>query len=164
MPVGVVTGQKKRWYAAMVKLYVAVTDRSWFDQLAASPPEEVNFWQPSGRVNFGALRQGELFLFKLHWPDNFIVGGGVFARASNVPLSMAWDAFGLKNGVPDLPTMRSRIARYRRKKGEALDERADPAIGARILVQPFFWPREAWLPAPASFRPNIVSRPHLRHG
>ncbi len=141
----------------MVRLYVAVTDRGWFDQLAASAPQEVNFWQPSGSANFRALQPGELFLFKLHWPDNVIVGGGVFARASNIPLSMAWEAFGLQNGIPDLPTMRRRIARYRRKGDDGLDERADPVIGARILVQPFFWPPEAWLPAPASFSPNTVS-------
>lgn len=26
----------------------------------------------------------------------------------------------------------------------------DPAIGCHILAQPFFWPREAWLPVPAT--------------
>jgi len=36
----------------------------------------VNFWQPSGKQQFRALAPGELFLFKLHSPDNFIVGGG----------------------------------------------------------------------------------------
>ncbi len=153
----VATCSEKRWYADMVRLYVAVTDRSWFDQLAVAPPQEVNFWQPSGRVNFRALRPGELFLFKLHAPHNYIVGGGVFSNASNVPLSMAWEAFGLKNGVPDLPTMRGRIAKYRRKDGEVPDDRAEPVIGARILVEPFFWPQEAWLPTPASFSPNTVT-------
>ena len=57
----------------MVRLFVAVTDKSWFDQLSASAPhDEVNFWQPSGTTQFRALQPGELFLFKLHAPNNFI--------------------------------------------------------------------------------------------
>ena len=62
----------------MVQLFVAVTDQSWFDQLSASGPlDEVNFWQPSGGREFKALQPGELLLFKLHAPNNFIAGGGV---------------------------------------------------------------------------------------
>lgn len=53
----------------MVKLYVAVTE-SWFEFLRVMQPEEVNFWQPSGRANFHALTPGELFLFKLHAPQD----------------------------------------------------------------------------------------------
>jgi hypothetical protein len=61
----------------MVNMYVGITDYDWFQFLAALPEvDEVNFWQPGGRTNFQALRPGELFLFKLHAPRNFIVGGG----------------------------------------------------------------------------------------
>lgn len=141
----------------MVRLFVAVTDKTWFDMLAASAPhDEVNFWQPSGNTQFKALRPGELFLFKLHTPNNFIVGGGVFGHASLAPLSLAWEAFGLKNGVNDRAEMRARIAHYRRDPA-VLDERLDPIIGCRILTQPFFWPRDLWLPVPESWSPNIVS-------
>ena len=74
----------------MVSLYVGITDYEWFQFLAASPRiEEVNFWQPGGRTNFRAVRPGELFLFKLHAPRNFIVGGGVFTRAEILPTSIA---------------------------------------------------------------------------
>src|SRR5262245_35185963 len=60
----------------MVQLFVAVTDQSWFDRLSASSPhDEVNFWAPSGRNEFRALAPGELFLFKLHAPNNFTAGG-----------------------------------------------------------------------------------------
>jgi putative restriction endonuclease len=70
--------------AEMVNLYVGITDYDWFRFLSAQPSvEEVNFWQPGGRTNFKALQPGELFLFKLHSPRNFIVGGGVFAHADN---------------------------------------------------------------------------------
>jgi putative restriction endonuclease len=140
----------------MVTLYVGVTDRSWFDMLSASAPhDEVNFWQPSGSRQFRALSPGELFLFKLHAPDNFIVGGGVFGHASNVPLSMAWEAFQLKNGVADLTRMRERIAKYR-KDSSILDPRNDPVIGCRVVTQPFFWARNLWIPVPQSWAPNIV--------
>jgi len=141
----------------MVRLFVAVTDKSWFDQLRASAPhDEVNFWQPSGTTRFRALQPGELFLFKLHAPNNFIVGGGIFGHASIAPLSLAWEAFELKNGVSSRSEMRARIASYRREP-IASDHRQDPVIGCRILTQPFFWPRDLWLPAPDSWSPNIVT-------
>lgn len=140
----------------VVSLFVAITDRSWFELLSQERPDEVNFWQPSGSRKFGAVSMGELFLFKLHAPDDFIVGGGVFGHASNVPLSLAWEAFGIKNGVASLAEMRRRIARYRRDDA-LLDPRADPTVGCRILTQPFFWPREQWLPVPESFARNIVT-------
>nr|WP_206046211.1 hypothetical protein [Novosphingobium panipatense] len=85
----------------MVNLFVAITDRSWFELLSQEWPDEVNFWQPSGNRNFGAVSVGELFLFKLHAPDDFIVGGGIFSHASNVPLSLAWGVNRRANGTPD---------------------------------------------------------------
>lgn len=139
----------------MVRLFVAITDRDWYDALSRQAPDEVNFWQPSGRLAFRALRPGELLLFKLHAPDDVIVGGGVFSHGSLAPLSLAWEAFGTNNGAGNLPEMRRRIARYRRAAGP-LDPRSDPVIGCRILTQPFFWPPAQWLPVPASFARNIV--------
>src|SRR5258708_40156419 len=94
----------------MRHLLVAVTDKNWFDQLSASAPyDEVNFWQPSGTTQFRALQPGELFLFKLRAPNNFVVGGGIFGHVSIAPLSLAWDAFGLKNGVSSRIEVRPRI-------------------------------------------------------
>ncbi len=133
----------------MVNLYVGITDYDWYRYLSALPSvEEVNFWQPGGRTNFRALEPGELFLFKLHAPRNFIVGGGVFARADILPVSLAWQAFGTANGATSLPEMRKRIAYYRNQSD---DFREDYMIGCRILTQPFF------LPNTSGFR-------FLRHG
>jgi putative restriction endonuclease len=74
----------------MVNLFVAVTDHDWFRFLQSWPDiDEVNFWQPGGRAKFAALQTGELFLFKLHSPRNFIVGGGIFAHATLLPVSLA---------------------------------------------------------------------------
>ncbi len=32
----------------------------------------------------------------------------------------------------------------------------DPIIGCNVLAEPFFLPRERWIPVPASWAPNIV--------
>lgn len=139
----------------MLRIFVGVTHKPWFDYLADLAPDEVNFWQPSGSGEFRALQPGDLFLFKLKAPWNAVAGGGVFAHASLAPLSLAWDAFGQKNGNPDLDSMRRTIAQLRR--AAPLGEREDPVIGCRILTQPFFWPEELWLPTPASFAANTVT-------
>jgi putative restriction endonuclease len=136
-----------------VRLVVAVTDRDWFDHLRQLPNlSEVNFWSPSPR-RFQALHEGELFLFKLHAPYNVIVGGGIFALANNMPLPLAWEAFGEANGARNLEEMRARILRYRRIQ----DSKASVDIGCRILTQPFFLPESQWFAPPASWSPNIVS-------
>lgn len=86
-----------------VRLLVAVTDRDWFEYLRTKPAlSEVNFWAP-GAASFRALEAGELFLFKLHAPLNFIVGGGVFTYANTFPCSLAWEAFMREMGRPRSP-------------------------------------------------------------
>ena len=137
-----------------ISLVVAVTDSDWFEMLQhRTDLAEVNFWAPSG-ANFRALQSGELFLFKLHSPRNFIVGGGIFAYANTLPCSVAWEAFAEANGAISLSEMRERIQRYRRA---APDDRTDFPVGNRILTQPFFFEESDWIPVPASWSENIVS-------
>jgi putative restriction endonuclease len=137
-----------------VRAFVAVTDKDWYQFLAGRPDlDEVNFWQPGGNRAFRALSRGEPLLFKLHHPDNAIVGGGFLAHASLIEASLAWEAFGEKNGAPSYPEMRRRIERYRRAP---TDPRATYQIGCIILVEPFFWPQVDWIPAPGDFSRNIV--------
>jgi putative restriction endonuclease len=137
-----------------VRAFVAVTDKDWYQFLAGRPDlDEVNFWQPGGNRVFRTLNPGEPLLFKLHYPDNAIVGGGFFAHASLIEAGVAWDAFGEKNGAPSYPEMRRRIERYRRAPA---DPRAAYQIGCIILVDPFFWPRIDWIPTPEDFSRNIV--------
>ena len=69
-----------------MKLWVGVTDKNCYEHLLRPAPEEVNFWQPSGSRSFRVLQPGEPFLFKLHSPENFIVGGGFFVRCSALPV------------------------------------------------------------------------------
>lgn len=138
----------------MVKIFVGVTHKPWFDYLAPLAPAEVNFWQPSGTGEFKALQPGDLFLFKLKSPWNAIAGGAVFEHASLAPLSLAWESFGTANGSPSLEDMRSTIAQLRRSG--PIDEREDPTIGCRILTQPFFWQQDRWIAVPSSFAANTV--------
>jgi putative restriction endonuclease len=137
-----------------MRYFVGVTDYDWYGFLSARPGiDEVNFWQPSGGREFKALQPGDLFLFKLHSPRNFIVGGGVFAHWSSLPVSLAWEAFGEKNGVASLEQMRTRLAKYRH---EVEDPRVDHLVGCILLEQPFFLRGSEWIPAPEDWKPNIV--------
>jgi putative restriction endonuclease len=132
-----------------MRFFVGVTDNEWFSFLAARRPDEVNFWRP-GQTAFRTLAPGDLFLFKLHSPLNFIAGGGYFVSYSRLPLSLAWLAFEQKNGMEDEATFRKVIQGYRR------DSVADPEIGCIVLTEPFFFPRELWVPAPADWPRSAV--------
>jgi len=136
-----------------MKLFVGITDYDWYRYLATQPQlEEVNFWRPSG-ATFKALQEGELFLFKLHHPHNYIVGGGFFTRALQLPVRLAWDAFGTANGASTLADVQARIAHYRK---EILHPHSNPTIGCIMLAEPFFLPEADWIPVPDDFAKNIV--------
>lgn len=139
-----------------MKIWVGVTDDGWFNYLKARSPDEVNFWQPSGGREFKALQPGEPFLFKLHSPKNYIVGGGFFVRYSPLPFSLAWEAFGEKNGVGTYGEFLARIRKYRVRSGSAEKLEPDPVVGCNVLAQPFFLPEKAWIPVPIDWAPNIV--------
>lgn len=139
-----------------MNLFLAVTDNDWFRYLRRHPElDEVNLWQPGGGRDFKALAPGEPFLFKLHSPDDFVVGGGFFAHATNVPASLAWDAFGEKNGAASRQEMLARIERYRPGK---LSPQDDPAVGAIVLAQPFFFDELDWIPVPKDFKKKTVGK------
>jgi putative restriction endonuclease len=137
-----------------MRAWVGVTDNSWFELLSNIPGlTEVNFWQPGGKRVFKTLEPKELFLFKLHSPLNFIVGGGIFAYSTIVPISIAWESFGQANGARDLIEMKKRVSKYRR---ETVSLNEDYKIGCILLEQPFFLPRKKWIPIPFDWRSNIV--------
>lgn len=137
-----------------MQAWVGITDGDWYRYLAGRPDlDEVNFWQPGGSRQFRILGIGQPFLFKLHAPDNFIVGGGFFRHNTLLPATAAWEAFGDKNGAATFDEMRRRIERYRRVPA---DPRAEYTIGCILLQDPFFFERRDWIPVPADFHPNIV--------
>jgi len=133
-----------------MQFWVGVTDKNWFEFLSARSPDEVNFWQPSPRRLAEFLEPGVPFLFKLHAPDNFIVGGGFFVRFSALPARLAWEAFREKNGVTDYAALRRRIEQYRGAT------KGDPEIGCNVLNGPFFFEEKDWIPVPESWASNIV--------
>lgn len=133
--------------------YIGITDGDWHRFLAARPHlDELNFWQPGGSKAFRALAPGEPFLFKLHSPRNFIVGGGFFTHWTRVPASLAWEAFGETNGAETFDEMRRRIGKYRKASLRLAD---DPHIGCIILTSPFFFDEIDWIPIPKDFSLSI---------
>lgn len=137
-----------------VKAYVGVTDIQWYRYLAARPHvDEVNFWRPAGGRAFGALKPGELFLFKTHYPHNQVVGGGFYSGFAPLTVSEAWDLFGEENGVRNLTEMRDRVGRYR---AQPIGPREDPVIGCVFVRDVRFFPPEEAVGPPPDFAPNIV--------
>jgi putative restriction endonuclease len=126
-----------------------VTDGDWFNFLSARTPDEVNFWQPSAERRAVRLETGAPFLFKLHSPRNYIVGGGFYIRYSALPARSAWEAFEEKNGAADYQTLRLRVERYRKSRISG-----DPTIGCHILNAPFFFKESDWIPVPESWSRN----------
>lgn len=135
-----------------MKFYIGVTDGNWFNYLSSTRPDEVNFWKPGGGT-FRAINMGDLFLFKLKSPKNYIVGGGYFLKHIKLPISLAWKAFGEQNGASDFNTFSKMI--YSLRRTDRFQE-PDPVIGCNILISPFFFKKEDWIPQPADWKPNIV--------
>ena len=126
-----------------MNIYVGVTDKNWYEQLKQENVDEVNFWNP-GSAPFRALRENELFLFKLHYPDNYIVGGGFFVRYTQLPPFLAWNAFGRKNGTESYSELLNRIEKYRGRNSIT----PTAQIGCTILTEPFWFDEENWVPVP----------------
>jgi putative restriction endonuclease len=142
-----------------MKLWVGLTDNDWFDVVSHVPGiDEVNFWQPRGGARaFKVLQPGEPFLFKLHSPLNYIVGGGFFLKHTTLHISLAWEAFGIKNGARSFNDMHALIIKRRRNSS---DSRDDFIIGSIMLTQPFFFERSDWIPVPADWKPAIEQGKH----
>jgi putative restriction endonuclease len=120
--------------------YLGNTDNNWFSYLSAQAPEDVNFWQPKGNSNFKILQQGAPFLFKLKSPYHAIGGIAFFTSHTFLPLNMAWDVFGSRNGCSSLNVFKQMILNYRPDK-----ENSNPTIGCIVLTNPIFFRKEDWI-------------------
>lgn len=134
-----------------MKLWVGVTDNSWFEFLSNSGADEVNFWQPSGTAPFVNLLPGTPFLFKLKRPNNHIAGGGFFVKFVTLPIDLAWETFGEKNGAPSFAQL-DRLVRPLAPDQESQSLN----IGCTILTNPFFFSKDRWIDAPEDWSSNIV--------
>ncbi len=134
-----------------MKFYLGVTDNNWYNYLSRINPEDINFWQPSGTVSFKVLQVGAPFLFKLKSPHNAIGGIGFFSSHTFLPMSIAWDTFGNRNGCGTYAEFSKMILNYRNDK-----QTANPTIGCIVLTNPIFFEKEDWIKTPADWGKSIV--------
>ena len=134
-----------------MKYWVGVTNNAWFRFLSRERVDEVNFWQPRGLATYNDLQSGSLFLFKLRRPYNHIAGGAYFVKSSALPLSLAWEAFGAKNGAASRSDFESMLRTLTPDRRDP-----DPVLGSTVLAEPFFWPQDQWIADPEEWGANIV--------
>jgi len=134
-----------------MKLYVGITDRDWFQFLRTRSAAEMNFSHPRGITAFNVIGPGELFLFKLKYPENKIVGGAYLVRHTILPLNLAWEVFGESNGCVSFEVFGRKIASLRG------DGEKNPKIGCTVLTDPFYLSdAESWSP-PSDMAKNIMT-------
>ncbi len=134
-----------------MKFYLGVTNNNWYRYLSKINPEDINFWQPGGSVNFKVLQSGAPFLFKLKYPLNAIGGIGFFSSHTFLPLSIAWDTFGNRNGCETYDELSQLILQYRSDKTNI-----NPTIGCIVLTNPIFFKQEDWIETPSDWGQSIV--------
>ncbi len=129
-------------------MILAQTDKAWFDFLSARPGiDEVNFWsrrcwdEPAG----------EPFIFKLKAPYNRICGFGAFEFSQPMPLQLAWEFYGEKNGAADFATFRGNISRVCQENLKSTD-----TIACTLIAAPVFFREGIAVAVPDSFKANTV--------
>ncbi len=135
-----------------MKFYLGVTDNNWFNYLSNINPEDVNFWQPGGNMNFRVLEPGAPFIFKLKSPMNAIGGVGFFYKHTFLPISVAWEIFGDRNGFNNYEQFKRAILNNRPNKTEF-----NPTIGCIVLTNPVFFKKEDWIKTPENWASSIQS-------
>jgi putative restriction endonuclease len=140
--------------------FIANTDREWHAlllgrQRANLPLEEVNFWKPSEIATFKALQPGEPLLFRLKSPDNAIGGLGFFERFSVLPVWLAWETFGVANGVRSLAEFEARLNEIRARNH--MEGRGELRVGCILLADPVFFGRDDWVRLPDDWRMRTVT-------
>lgn len=138
--------------------FIANTDFERFTLLRAIEPavDEVNLWKPGSEMAFRALTPGEPLFFRLKSPHNAIGGFGFFAHYSTLPVSMAWEVYGVANGAPSFTEMRRRRLQIRNRFGMETDPKQDFWIGRILVNQPVFFSEKEWVRIPDDWASNIV--------
>ncbi|MEP7027126.1 MAG: HNH endonuclease [Candidatus Eisenbacteria bacterium] len=96
-------------------------------------------------------------IFKLKQEQGgWIVGFGVFAAHVIQPMWLAWDEFDKQNGAATFTDFHQMLSDIRSKKGKASDPTGSYEIGCVLLSDPIFFPRDAWIPAPIDWKPQVV--------
>lgn len=138
----------------MLSAFLGITDNDWFDYLRRNQiTDEVNFWVPSAPPR-KLIEPGTLWLFKLKAPLDVIAGAGVFMHYSVLPLQMAWDAFGVHNGVPTIDAFRQVIMRYQHSGANSWNT----DVGCAVLDQVVYLSHEFWVPCHTG---SLVAGKHM---
>jgi putative restriction endonuclease len=133
-----------------MRFWVGVTNIDWYRYQAGELHDEVNFWQPSERAPFLAPPAGMPFLFKLKSPINKIAGFGLFSATSVLPVGMAWDVFGPRNGAPTLQLFQKRL-------GFEGPESVSRPMRCTVLSDVYYLPESEWFDLPdGAFPSNVV--------
>lgn len=124
---------------------MAVTDPVWLTRLRAQHAREANFWQPSPAT----LRQdrGTPWIFKVRGSDR-IGGYGFFSYYSVMPSGVAWETFGIANGVGSYAEMRGRISALRAAGSN------DDFVGCVVLSELAILDEDRYIPAPSDWKPQ----------
>lgn len=136
-----------------MKLFLGVTDTTWFNNLANQqpPPTEINFWKP-GAGPFAALVPGSPFVFKLKAPISKIGGVGFFHSYTRLPMRLAWETFTVGNGRVSYDQFQQAISQYIKSKAHATT-----TVGCILLENPVFFDQRDWIDVPKDWSDNIVS-------
>ena len=143
----------------MIKFYVGVTDTNWFLYLKEqyknnTLPKYVNFWTP-GSTSFKVLKDGELFLFKLHKKKNSgvngeVAGGGYFSHFERLTMSDSWKKYGIGNGAATYDEMFNSLNKIKEKNNFPNEQ----TIGCIVLKDVFFLDR--LIEEPSDWKKAIV--------
>jgi putative restriction endonuclease len=128
-----------------MRAFVAVTDPSWLQRLRRQGCREANFWQPSP-VSVRHDR-GTPWIFKVRGTAR-IAGYGFFSYYTVMPAGIAWETFGVANGVDSFAEMRERLRSLRRTDPQ------DDAVGCVVLSELEILETEAYIDAPRDWSPN----------
>jgi putative restriction endonuclease len=136
-----------------VKFYVANTDSRWFRFLeSAARDTDVNFWRPRGG-GFKAVESGDLFFLRLKAPVSAIAGFGTFVTHTQLPIHLAWDAFGAGNGADSREELIELIRPYRSAGDDAIP--VAWVIGCSILANVHYFAADELLPL--AWPPGLVA-------
>jgi putative restriction endonuclease len=100
--------------------------------------DEVNFWRPLAR-SYRASELGSPFFFRLKAPIHAIAGFGFFAGTYSLPVRLAWDVFGEKNGDPTYERFLARIAGYRKGKADGAQPLTCVVLRNAVFLGPEDW-------------------------
>ena len=127
---------------AAEEVYIAHTHREWFDFLSQHATggrlDEVNFWFPKRQDTPKHFAVGEPVFFRLGAPERRIAGYGFFASFQLLPLELAWESFGFRNGAVDRSSFHRLLRRF------AVEDLALP-LACMVLLDAHFWPDPRWI-------------------